>query len=308
MQHMSKAWLRVWRTHDEAAEPQEFIRYLEKVSEHPEEQELSRARLIAARLEPGITVLDLGCGIGSRALMLAEFVGPSGRTHAVDRSQTMLATTARRARERRLKINCHAADASSLPFSNCSFDAVWVERLLLHVPSPTAVLGEAFRVLRDRGRLVVMEADFAAVMFADGGDPDLAHLLEEAWAQGLMHARIGRSLERLARVVGFRDIRLEPSIRTVRDFELASTGLRWRSELASLVENGKVTKQRAEAWWQNLEAEARDGQVLAGIPIYTMFASRYCRRWFVRRALARASISARRAGAVSHVHTRHAGG
>jgi hypothetical protein len=57
---MSKAWLRVWRTLDEAAEPQEFIRYLQKVSEHPEEQELSRARLIAARLEPGIVVLYLG--------------------------------------------------------------------------------------------------------------------------------------------------------------------------------------------------------------------------------------------------------
>jgi hypothetical protein len=78
----------------------------------------------------------------------------------------------------------------------------------------------------------------------------------------------------MARAVGFRDIRLQPSIRTVRDFELASTGLRWRSELGNLVENGEVTKERAEAWWQNLEADARDGQVLAGIPVYTMFASR----------------------------------
>ena len=54
-------------------------------------------------------------------------------------------------------------------------------------------------------------------MFADGGDPQLAHFLEKAWALGLMHARIGRSLERLARAVGFRDIWREPSIRSIAD-------------------------------------------------------------------------------------------
>jgi ubiquinone/menaquinone biosynthesis C-methylase UbiE len=270
---MSETWLRGWRTLDEAPDPQEFIRYLEKVSEHPDEQEASRARLVAARLKRGDTVLDLGCGIGSRTLMLAEFVGPSGNTHAVDRSQTMVETTARRATERGLNIKCHKADASSLPFSGCSFDAVWVERLLLHVASPAAVLREVLRVLRDQGQLVVMEADFAAVMYADGGDPSLAQLLEKAWAQGLAHPRIGRSLERLAQAVGFRTIRLEPSIRLVRDFELASTGLRWHSQLRSLIEAGQVTEERADAWWQNLEADAREGHVLAGIPIYTMFAS-----------------------------------
>jgi ubiquinone/menaquinone biosynthesis C-methylase UbiE len=271
---MSEAWIRSWRTLDAAPDPQEFIRYLEKVSEHPEEQELSRARLAAARLKRGSTILDLGCGIGSRAIMLAEFVGQSGHIHAVDRSKTMLETTSQRARERGLHISCHEADATSLPFSDHSFDAVWVERLLLHVPSPITVLSETYRILQSQGQLVVMEADFAAVMVADGGDPKLAQLLEQAWARGLAHPRIGRSLERLARAVGFRSIRLEPTIRIVRDFELASSGLRWRSQLRTLIDVGQVTEERAETWWQNLAAEARNSQLLAAIPIYTMFAGK----------------------------------
>jgi len=266
---MSEAWLRGWRTLDAAPDPQEFIRYLEKVSEHPEEQELA-----AAGLKRGSTILDLGCGIGSRALMLAEFVGQLGHTHAVDRSRTMLEITSQRAKERGLHISCHEADAISLPFSDHSFDAVWVERLLLHVPSPIAVLGEIYRILRSQGQLVVMEADFAAVMFADGDDPKLAQLLEQAWARDLAQPRIGRSLERLARAVGFRSIRLDPTIRVVRDFELASSGLRWRSQLRTLVDTGQTTEGRAEAWWQKLVAEARHGQLLAAIPIYTMFADR----------------------------------
>ncbi len=43
-----------------------------------------------AKVQPGQTVLDLGCGPGHAAMDLAQIVGPSGRVIAVDESATFL--------------------------------------------------------------------------------------------------------------------------------------------------------------------------------------------------------------------------
>jgi len=135
----------------------------------------------------------------------------------------MLEPTSRGATERGLN--------SVWPFSDHSFDAVSLERLQLHISSPTMPFFARFLAYCAL-KLVAMEADFAVVMVADGSDWELARL-SSGVGSGPAHLRIGRSLERLARAVGLRIVGLEAIIRVVRDFALASTGLRWRSQLAS---------------------------------------------------------------------------
>src|SRR2546421_1314466 len=43
-----------------------------------------------AGIQPGQTVLDLGCGPGHAALDLAQIVGPTGRVIAIDESASFL--------------------------------------------------------------------------------------------------------------------------------------------------------------------------------------------------------------------------
>jgi ubiquinone/menaquinone biosynthesis C-methylase UbiE len=266
--------LRRWRAVDTAPDPYEFTRYLERSSEHPYIRALNRARLAAADLRPGSIVLDLGCGIGSDALMLAEAVGPSGHVYAVDRSRVMTETTARRAKERGLTIACQESDAASLPFPDKTFDVVWVERVLMHVVSPLDVLIEIRRVLRCEGQLVVSEPDGGALMVSEGGDPELAQLMEQRWAQGIAHPRVGRALEGHARAAGFATVRIEPRIASISDFELASAGMRWRNLLNSLVSDGEVSQNRADAWLRTVEAEGRAGQMILWAPRFDLFARR----------------------------------
>ena len=266
--------LRRWRAVDTAPDPHEFTRYLEQLSEHPLIRALNRARLAAADVRPGSTVLDLGCGIGSDALMLAEAVGPSGHVYAVDRSRVMTEATARRARERSLTITCQECDAASLPFPDKVFDVVWLERVLMHVVSPLDVLTEIRRVLRGGGQLGVSEPDSGALMVSEGGDPQLAELVEQRWSQGIAHPRIGRLLEGQARVAGFTNVWAEPKFASTADFELASTSMRWCTLLNSLVNDGEVSQSRADAWLRTVEAEARAGQMILWVPRFDLVARR----------------------------------
>jgi len=261
-----------WQTVDRTRDPQEFVRYLKRVSDNPRLRENSLARLRASGIEHGSTVLDLGCGIGSNTLMLAEHVGPSGLVRAVDRSRTMIETTARRAREGGLRIVCDEADAASLPFGDDSFDAVWIERVLMHVPDPLAVMREARRVLHPAGRFVVMESEAMSLSISDGGDPALARRMERHWIDGIAHPRIGQALESLALQAGFGGIRVEEKTAEVRDFAFAADTFSWQERLRSLIGEGSVTGERAERWLETVRGEAERDQVICSLDFFEMVA------------------------------------
>ena len=55
-------------------------------------------KLLAPWVRPGMTVLDIGCGIGHFSLGMARLVGPGGRVIAADLHERALAVVERRAR------------------------------------------------------------------------------------------------------------------------------------------------------------------------------------------------------------------
>src|SRR4051794_38044375 len=52
----------------------------------------------AAGLQPGMDVLDVGCGVGDVSLLAAALVGPSGRVLGVDRAADSIVKARERAR------------------------------------------------------------------------------------------------------------------------------------------------------------------------------------------------------------------
>lgn len=126
------------------------------------------AAVRAARLGPGMRVLDVACGTGALTRQLAAEVGSGGEVIGVDRSEPMLTrarvaaearAAARRTAARRTAapIVYRAADALALPFPDASFDAVTIAFGLRNLSNYATALAEMSRLARAGARVVVLE-------------------------------------------------------------------------------------------------------------------------------------------------------
>jgi ubiquinone/menaquinone biosynthesis C-methylase UbiE len=115
-----------------------------------------------ARLEPGESVLDVGCGTGSLAIAAKRQVGPAGTVCGIDASPEMLARADRKARRGGLEVVFRHAAAHALPFPDAQFDAVLTTIMLHHLPRKAReqCIREIRRVLKPGGRALAVE--FAA--------------------------------------------------------------------------------------------------------------------------------------------------
>jgi ubiquinone/menaquinone biosynthesis C-methylase UbiE len=125
-------------------------------------ERIFRDRMLSlARLEPGESVLDVGCGTGTLAIAAKRQVGPTGAVHGIDASPAMIARATRKAQKTGLDVFFKTALAEALPFPDEHFDAVVSTLMLHHLPrnarQPWA--REIRRVLKPRGR--VLAVDFA---------------------------------------------------------------------------------------------------------------------------------------------------
>src|SRR5215467_2077495 len=110
--------------------------------------------LRAARVAPGMRVLDIATGTGLAAEAALGIVGPTGHVTAADFSPAMV----ERARERLAQAqNASVAveDGQALSFSDRTFDAVICSLGLMFFPDPPRGLAEFHRVLRPGGRAAV---------------------------------------------------------------------------------------------------------------------------------------------------------
>jgi ubiquinone/menaquinone biosynthesis C-methylase UbiE len=110
------------------------------------------------RLQPGESVLDIGCGPGATLERLREAVGPAGRVVGVDYSPRMVARAQRRVREHGwTNVTVRRADASRESLGDNEFDAAVALASLSAMPDVRAAAALAHDALRPGGRLFVFD-------------------------------------------------------------------------------------------------------------------------------------------------------
>jgi ubiquinone/menaquinone biosynthesis C-methylase UbiE len=126
------------------------------------ERAFRRKILSIAGLSPGQSVLDVGCGTGTLAILAKEHVGPAGAVHGIDASPEMIARARRKAKSTRIDVAFENAVVESLPFPDGKFDVVLSTLMLHHLPRAgrEQCAREMRRVLAPGGRVVLV--DFGA--------------------------------------------------------------------------------------------------------------------------------------------------
>lgn len=132
-------------------------RWSEIRSLHIDEHEVEQALLRLLPVGRVADLLDIGTGTGR----VVELFGERGvNAVGIDLSREMLAVARANLARTNLR-NCYVrqGDMYRLPWPGPSFDAVTIHQVLHFADDPGRVIGEAARVLRPGGRIVI--ADFA---------------------------------------------------------------------------------------------------------------------------------------------------
>lgn len=110
--------------------------------------------LDAAALQPGESVLDIGCGTGASTLAAAEAVAPGGRVAGADISPVMLEAARTRAAEAGWEtVEFMLADAQTHAFEPGVFDAMISRFGVMFFADSTAAFGNMAQAMRPGGRM-----------------------------------------------------------------------------------------------------------------------------------------------------------
>lgn len=113
--------------------------------------------VMVANLQEGDRALDIAGGTGDLAMAFSRKVGKSGQVVHTDINEAMLSTGRNRLLDAGIVLPTVVCDAEKLPFPDNYFNLVSVAFGLRNMTHKDVALGEMNRVLKPRGKLLVLE-------------------------------------------------------------------------------------------------------------------------------------------------------
>lgn len=268
--HFDDAWLQV----DKTGDPEFFVRFLDA----------SRVRsLVFARqnpaiafahlaLEPGISVLDCGCGTGDLLAIIAGLITP-GEACGGELSDTMLQEARRRtAATPATNLRFESMDVQCLPFPDQCFDRVLASQLLVHVPDPRGAMHEMCRVTKSKGRIAISDMDWDSLLIGCS-DKELGRRFTQFFTDGIRNGLIVREYAGWLRTEGFANIQIIPQPMVFDTWTFVKDWIVGPA-LPAFVANGSMSADQARALVEDLANRNETGHFFAASTLYTVTGQR----------------------------------
>ena len=221
------------------------------------EYAFSKSNLIQAGLKPGMSSIDIGCGIGLLTRVMHELSCGSvtvGVDASAERIHSALRDTAPDA-----SISFVHADAQRIPLEANSFDFAWSRFLFEYLTDPAAVLREMIRLTRPGGTVAVADLDGQMLGFHPQSEAVSEHLGEamKLLKRAGFDPFVGRKLFSL-----FRSCSLRQVTATVIPYQIYCGGLppnaktNWNLKLSAAVK--RLEQLDATRNWQSFAQAMMD--------------------------------------------------
>lgn len=184
------------------------------VRHHAKRTAEEAAAFLLPELQPGMRLLDVGCGPGSITRGLAEIVAP-GQVVGLDMSSETLDAARRDAAARGLEnLRYEIGSVYELPFPDASFDAAYAHQVFQHLREREVALREILRVLRPGGLIAVRDVDWGTIAYwpRDPWIDQFIEVHERTWYQNGGEPQMGRQLRALFNGAGIADVRITASV------------------------------------------------------------------------------------------------
>jgi ubiquinone/menaquinone biosynthesis C-methylase UbiE len=132
------------------------------------EGKFRQAALDLVDLEPGMKILDVGCGTGSLTLAAKQRTGSDGMVVGIDPSSNMVKLAREKAAKKQVEAAFQVGVIEKLDFPDDQFDLVLSSMMMHHLPGELKKTGlsEVRRVLKPNGTLLIIELDPGSLSLA----------------------------------------------------------------------------------------------------------------------------------------------
>ncbi|ELY99439.1 class I SAM-dependent methyltransferase [Natrialba asiatica] len=127
---------------------------------------LRRRVAAACRLDPGDTVVEMGCGTGANLPYLREQVGPEGTVIGIDVTQPVLARAATTAADRYDNVHVVRGDATRPPIPATDIDAVLATFVVGMLDDPAGAVDDWCELVGPGGHVVLANAARSEAWYA----------------------------------------------------------------------------------------------------------------------------------------------
>ena len=132
------------------------------------ERRFRKAALELVDIEPGMNILDVGCGTGSLTIEARRKLGSEGRVVGIDPSSNMIDLAQGKAAKAGVGIDFQVGVIEKMDFPDDYFELVLSSLMMHHLPDELkqAGLQEVLRLLKPNGTLLIIELDPSAFSLA----------------------------------------------------------------------------------------------------------------------------------------------
>jgi ubiquinone/menaquinone biosynthesis C-methylase UbiE len=215
-------------------------------------------------IEPGDSILEVGCGAGDDSLALAQMVGPNGRVVGIDAGEDMISEAKKRAENSNLPVEFFVQDACDLDFPDNTFDGCRADQVFQHVGDPRKGVSEIIRVARPGARIVICDPDWETLAI-DSANKAVTRKIVNYRCDVFRSGWIGRRLAGLFKSLGLVDVFVNADVFVITDLSLANKLWRLRETAERATEAGAISEQDASDWISQLEEADRNGLFLGAV-------------------------------------------
>lgn len=252
---------------DAAGDANSFVTYLDLIHSMPFFKDCKRRSYEEMRIRPGSAVLEIGCGNGVDATILAGMAGVGGNVVGIDVSRTMLTSARGKDTAGHPAPGYVMADAAHLAFADNTFDAVRTDRVLQHTKDIFAVVKEMARVTRPGGRIVVFEPDWETFVLWPG-ERNVTRKILNFWCDHIPNGWAGRSIPAACADAGLCDIKITPRCLVITDLALAKRVFDLDTTLSLAARAGILDAREAECRAKEQEKAAATGRFFSSLTFY----------------------------------------
>jgi len=188
-----------------------------------------------ASLKPGETVIDLGSGGGLDCFLAAKKVGEKGHVIGIDMTPEMLDKARANCKKGGYKnVEFRLGEIENLPVADNTADLVISNCVINLSPDKQRVFGEAFRVLKPMGRLMISDLVLLKPIPEDVKKSVLAYV------GCIAGAAMKADYLKMIMDAGFQDVEVVQETRYPMDMNLQDEAAK------SIITELKLTRKRAE--------------------------------------------------------------